>query len=110
LGDKLKVHPNSRCLSSQQCVNSVKSIPAQYVYLNVRGKKIFKRTRSKRYYSLNFFANEQAVIGLKAVIKRDYMQTKQCKLTIAGEAPFMKQTSGWGLPKNSPYLEEFNRG
>jgi ionotropic glutamate receptor len=38
------------------------------------------------------------------------METRQCKLTIAGEAPFMKQAAGWGLAKNSRYLEEFNRG
>ncbi|EFX79522.1 hypothetical protein DAPPUDRAFT_104187 [Daphnia pulex] len=83
--DKLNAHPNSRCLSTQQCIDLVKSLPPRYVYLN-------------------------AVVGLKAAIKKDYMQTRQCKLTIAGEPPFMKQAAGWGLAKNSPYREEFNRG
>ncbi|XP_046444579.1 uncharacterized protein LOC124194436 [Daphnia pulex] len=83
--DKLAAHTNSRCLSTQQCVDLVKSLPPRYVYLN-------------------------SVVGLKAAIRKDYMETRQCKLTIAGEDPLVKQVVGWGLAKHSPYLEEFNRG
>lgn len=36
--DKLNAHPNSRCLSTQQCIDLVKSLPPRYVYLNVSDK------------------------------------------------------------------------
>jgi hypothetical protein len=35
MGDKLRAHSKSRCNSTRQCVELVKSLPAQYVYLDV---------------------------------------------------------------------------
>lgn len=95
----------------------MKSLPAKYVYLNVGDKNLNEFFFQAFYYTVNrsnflkmIVLFRQAVIGLKAAIRKDYLQTRQCKLTIAGEASFMKQTTGWGLAKKSPYLEEFNRG
>jgi hypothetical protein len=39
----------------------------------------------------------------------DYKKTGQCKMTIAARAS-EGSGIGWGLAKNSPYLEIFNRG
>lgn len=35
LGDKLRAYPHSRCNSTKQCIDAVKSYPPQHVYLNV---------------------------------------------------------------------------
>ena len=35
LGDKLRAYPKSRCNATQDCVDLVKSLPAQHVYFSV---------------------------------------------------------------------------
>ncbi|EFX78843.1 hypothetical protein DAPPUDRAFT_104979 [Daphnia pulex] len=84
LGDKLRAYPMSRCNTTQQCVDLVKSLPAQHVYFS-------------------------GVTALKASIKDDYQKTHQCKTTITA-AETSNRAGGWGLAKKSPYLENFNRG
>jgi hypothetical protein len=36
MGDKLRAYPMSRCNTTQQCVDLVKSLPKQHVYFGVR--------------------------------------------------------------------------
>jgi hypothetical protein len=44
------------------------------------------------FKKVNYYINYgQSVVGLKAAIRKDYMETRQCKLTIAVEDPLMKQ-------------------
>ncbi|XP_046452812.1 uncharacterized protein LOC124200585 [Daphnia pulex] len=84
IGDKLRAYPMSRCNITQQCVDLVKSLPAQHVYYN-------------------------GVTILKAAIKDDYEKHHQCK-TIISALDTSNRAAGWGLAKKSPHLETFNRG
>lgn len=51
----------------------------------------------------------QGEVILKSAIKMDYKKTGQCKMTIAARVS-EGSGIGWGLAKNSPYLEKFNQG
>ncbi|XP_057380404.2 ionotropic receptor 93a-like [Daphnia carinata] len=84
LGDKLRAYPHTRCNSTKDCIDMVKSLPPQHVYLN----------------------GEQALQG---VIQLDYRNSRKCKLIIGGE--LQKAFSlVWALARGSPYVEDFNRG
>ncbi|KAI9554684.1 hypothetical protein GHT06_019960 [Daphnia sinensis] len=79
LGDKLRAYPRSKCNSTKQCVDMVKSSPPQHVYLN-------------------------AERALQGVIQLDYRNSRKCKLAIGGE--LQKDFAlVWALAKASPYLE-----
>lgn len=87
MGNKLRSYSNSRCNLTQQCVDMVKSLPPQHVYIN-------------------------AVMLLKEIIREEYQRTNKCQLSIIrGESAVGQNRGiGWVLAKNSPYLEEFNYG
>ncbi|KAI9554683.1 hypothetical protein GHT06_019959 [Daphnia sinensis] len=84
LGDKLRAYPHSKCSSTKQCVDMVKSTPPRHVYVN-------------------------SDLALLAVLKQEYQTTRKCNLAIGGE---LRKDFAlvWGLSKGSPYLEAFNRG
>ena len=52
----------------------------------------------------------QGKISLQAAIREDFIKTGQCKLTISKNELRNNQALGWALKKNSPHLENFNRG
>ncbi|XP_046452815.1 uncharacterized protein LOC124200588 [Daphnia pulex] len=85
LGDKLRAYPKSRCLATEQCIDLVKSQPYQHVYFNTR-------------------------VVLLAVLRQDFRKTGQCNLVQAAERYSDNTAFCWGLTKNSPYTEKFNRG
>ncbi|KAK4005947.1 hypothetical protein OUZ56_011073 [Daphnia magna] len=81
-GDKLKAYSKSRCNSTDICVGMVKSLP-RHVYFNT-------------------------LHSVQEVIRQDYQQIKECKLTMlmsTGSHP-----ASWGAAKKSPHLEIFNQG
>ncbi|XP_059351437.1 uncharacterized protein LOC130702810 [Daphnia carinata] len=140
LGDKLRAYPQSRCNSSKQCVDMVKSTPPRHVYVNVCiTLKLIKAIallivnsscdafclffhRYKRHIVVNFNHFE---IGTKIVIELLIMANSDLALLAVLKQEYQTTRKCylaiggelvkdfalmWGLAKGSPYLEEFNRG
>ncbi|XP_032784686.2 ionotropic receptor 93a isoform X1 [Daphnia magna] len=84
LGDKLRAYPHSRCNSTKQCIDAVKSYPPQHVYLNA----------------------QQAI---QSVLQVEYRNSRECKLVMGVDLQ-RDFALVWALAKGSPYLEEFKRG
>lgn len=82
-GDKLRAYDKSKCNSTAICVEMVKSLPHQHVYFN-------------------------SLHSVQEIIKQDYQQTKECKLTMLANT--VSHPASWGVAKKSPHLENFNRG
>jgi hypothetical protein len=47
--------------------------------------------------------------ALRTAIENDYLQSRQCKITIAA-GDTSNNAAGWGLAKKTRHLEKFNRG
>jgi hypothetical protein len=52
----------------------------------------------------------QTRVVLLAVLRQDFRKTGQCNLVQAAERYSDNTAFCWGLTKNSPYTERFNRG
>ncbi|KAK4012750.1 hypothetical protein OUZ56_024986 [Daphnia magna] len=82
-GDKLRSNPISRCDTTVECMNHVKS--GSYAYLHTM------------YTAMN-------------VIDEDFKATGVCHLALARTFEPMPGSLAWILPKNSPYTRLFNMG
>ncbi|KZS11915.1 Uncharacterized protein APZ42_023281 [Daphnia magna] len=82
-GDKLRSNPISRCDTTVECMNHVKS--GSYAYLHTM------------YTAMN-------------VIDEDFKATGVCHLALARTFEPMPGSLAWTLPKNSPYTRLFNMG
>ncbi|XP_045035572.1 uncharacterized protein LOC116932595 isoform X2 [Daphnia magna] len=83
VGDKLRSNPISRCDTTVECMNHVKS--GSYAYLHTM------------YTAMN-------------VIDEDFKATGVCHLALARTFDPMPGSLAWTLPKNSPYTRLFNMG
>ncbi|XP_057380576.2 glutamate receptor ionotropic, kainate glr-3-like isoform X1 [Daphnia carinata] len=118
-GDKLRAYSKSKCNSTAICIQMVQFLPHQHVYFNVC--KCFKE--NKHLYPYIFFFCyafiilikkrfvlyiSKTMLSIRDILRQNYQQTKKCQLTILLNP--VTHPASWGLPKKSPYLENFNQG
>ncbi|XP_057378180.1 ionotropic receptor 93a-like [Daphnia carinata] len=82
-GDKLRSNPESRCKTTKECINLVKS--GSYAYLHT-------------------------IYTAMDVIDEDYRATGVCHLALARKFEPMPGSLAWALPKNSHYTRLFSMG
>lgn len=94
----------------------VKSLPPRHVYFNVRKQNKKHNKSSLLLFTLHLYYLEKLFVlyilktlhSVQEVIRQDYQQIKECKLTMlmsTGSHP-----ASWGAAKKSPHLEIFNQG
>ncbi|EFX77449.1 hypothetical protein DAPPUDRAFT_321338 [Daphnia pulex] len=82
MGDKIRSYPKSRCPKPEECVDLVKSGNHAYIAIT---------------------------IAALVLIKRDFISTGKCDLTLAKEKESAPSLA-WVLPKHSPLREDVTKG